>query len=154
MSSGGRPGARQEPTGAHAAWQAPPWWDGLAAGAACFDEHEYWDAHEHWEREWKAHPALHRHYVKGLIQFAAALHHLARGRLTPARRLLDLGPTHLLANRPLTWPFDTGHLVAVASALARSIELGRTPRLPRLHLGRMMRAWAAERRAEAGGGGR
>jgi hypothetical protein len=121
------------------------------AGAECFDEAHYWEAHEHWEREWKAHPRLHRHYVKGLIQVAAACHLLAQGRSAPARRLLDLGPAHLLANRPLSWPFDTGHLVAVASAMARSIDLGRRPRLPRLQLARMMRAWAAERRGEAPG---
>lgn len=132
-----------------AAWREPAWWAGLMAGALCFDDARYWEAHEHWEREWKAHPQLHRHYVKGLIQVAAACHLLARGRPAPARRLLDLGPVHLLANRPLSWPFDTGHLVAVASAMARSIDLGRRPRLPRLQLARMMRAWAAERRSEA-----
>jgi hypothetical protein len=136
----------REDTSAQAGWREPAWWRGLVAGAACFDEGRYWEAHEHWEREWKAHAQLHRHYVKGLIQFAAACHLLAQGKLGPARRLLDLGPTHLLANRPLSWPFDTGHLVAVASAMARSIDLGRKPRLPRLHLERMMRAWAAEHR--------
>jgi len=131
------------------AWREPAWWAGLVAGAVCFDEGRYWQAHEHWEREWKAHRQLHRHYVKGLIQFAAACHLLAQGKPGPARRLLDLGPTHLLANRPLSWPFDTGHLVTVASAMARSIDLGRKPRPPRLHLERMMSAWAVERRSEA-----
>jgi hypothetical protein len=130
-----------------AAWSEPSWWPGLVAGAAAFDDGCYWDAHEHWEREWKAHPELHRHYVKGLIQFAAACHHLARGKLGAARRLLELGPVHLLANRPLTWPFDTGHLVAVASVMARRLDMGRRPVPPRLHLVRMMSAWAEERRA-------
>jgi hypothetical protein len=133
--------------GAPAAWQPPAWWQGLLDGAQCFDQGRYWDAHEHWEREWKAHPALHRHYVKGLIQFAAACHHLSRGKLSAARRLLDLGPIHLLANRPLSWPFDTGHLVAVASAMARTVDVGRRPAAPRVQLVRMMEAWAAERRA-------
>lgn len=128
-------------------WSAPSWWAGLHAGAVCFDDACFWEAHEHWEREWKAHPELHRHYVKGLIQFAAACHHLARGKLGAARRLLELGPVHLLANRPLTWPFDTGHLVAVASVMARRLDMGRRPVPPRLHLVRMMSAWAEERRA-------
>ncbi len=120
----------------------PGWWRGMRDGAACFDAGNYWDAHEHWEREWKAHPELHRHYVKGLIQFAAACHHVQRGKLTAARRLLELGPAHLLANRPLSWPFDTGHLLAVAAAMVRTLDLGRRPKLPALHLVRMMETWA------------
>lgn len=128
-------------------WSEPSWWPGLRAGAVCFDEACFWDAHEHWEREWKAHPELHRHYVKGLIQFAAACHHLAAGKLSAARKLLDMGPVHLLANRPLSWPFDTGHLVTVASVMARRLDMGRRPPAPRLQLVRMMEAWAAERTA-------
>jgi hypothetical protein len=121
---------------------APAWWRGLREGAECFDDGRYWEAHEHWEREWKSHPELHRHYFKGLIQLAAACHHVQRGKLSAARRLLDLGPAHLLANRPLAWPFDTGHLLTVAAAMARTLDAGRRPRLPALHLVRMMEAGA------------
>jgi hypothetical protein len=122
----------------------PAWWLGLRTGAQEFDACRYWHAHEHWETEWKAHPQLHRHYVKGLIQLAAACHHVQRGGLSAARRLLELGPRHLWENHPLSWPFDTAHLLAVAASMSASLARGQRPRLPALGLTRMMDAWAED----------
>ena len=122
----------------------PTWWDDVRAGAVCYDEGQYWHAHEHWERAWKAHLELHRHYLKGLIQFTAVCHHLARGKPRAARALLDRGPMHLADNHPLSWPFDTAHLMIVAAVLARAIDRGGSPRPPKLGLVGMMDAWAAD----------
>jgi Domain of unknown function (DUF309) len=122
----------------------PAWWADVRAGAQCYDDGHYWDAHEHWERAWKAHLDLHRHYLKGLIQLTAVCHHLARGKPRAARALLDRGPMHLADNHPLSWPFDTAHLLTVAAVLARSIDRGGSPRPPKLGLVGMMDAWAAE----------
>ncbi len=116
----------------------PPWWGGLRAGAACYDAGRYWHAHEAWEEVWHRYRALDRHYFKGLIQFTAACHHLTRARWSAARRLLDLGPAHLVANRPHAWPVDTAHLLVVAAVLAAAIDRGRHPRPPALHLTRMI----------------
>jgi hypothetical protein len=123
----------------------PPWWEETRAGAHCFDHGRYWHAHEHWEHAWKAHRGMHRHYLKGLIQFTAACHHLTRGKPSAARRLLDRGPTHLASNHPLSWPFDTAHLLTVAAAMAAAIDRGHRPRPPALGLVRMMDAWAQGR---------
>jgi hypothetical protein len=128
-------------------WTEPVWWAGLREGAACFDAGRYWHAHEHWEREWRAHGELHRHYVKGLIQIAAACHHVARGAVAPARKLLEQGSHHLLVNRPLCWPFDTGHLLTVAAVMLKTLDQGKRPRIPVLHLQRMMQAWSEEQQA-------
>ena len=127
----------------------PSWWDDVHVGAVCFDAGRYWHAHEHWERAWKAHLDLHRHYLKGLIQFTAVCHHLARGKPQAARKLLDRGPGHLADNRPLSWPFDTAHLLTVAAALAHAIDRGAQPRPPKLGLTRMMAAWAADHLTES-----
>ncbi len=116
----------------------PAWWGGLRAGAVCYDAGRFWHAHEAWEEVWHRHRALDRHYFKGLIQFTAACHHLTRARWSAARRLLELGPAHLIANRPHAWPVDTAHLLVVAAVLAAAIDRGRHPRPPALHLTRMI----------------
>lgn len=121
--------------------QLPAWWPLLRHGAACFDAGAYWHAHEHWELAWKQHVQLHRHYVKGLIQLTAACYHVQRGKPQAARQLLQLGPMHLYDNHPLSWPFDTAHLITVAAAMARAIERGRPVVPPVLGLVRMMDAW-------------
>jgi hypothetical protein len=56
-------------------------------GARSFNEGRYWDAHEAWERGWTRLPPDDRAYVQALIQVAAVLLHLERGRPDPARRL-------------------------------------------------------------------
>jgi Domain of unknown function (DUF309) len=121
--------------------QLPPWWQLLRRGAECFDAGDYWHAHEHWELAWKNHVTLHRHYVKGLIQLAAACYHVQRGKPLAARQLLHIGPAHLMDNHPLSWPFDTAHLLTVAAALSSAIERGRSVVPPQLGLVRMMDAW-------------
>lgn len=122
----------------------PLWWNAVHTGAECFDQGDYWHAHEHWECAWKAHLQLHRHYLKGLIQLTAVCHHLAHGKPLAARKLLDRGPRHLADNHPLSWPFDTAHLLTVTAALAAAIDQGRQPRPPKLGLVKMMDAWAAD----------
>lgn len=50
----------------------------LQAGAACFNQGEYWEAHEVWEIPWNAAKARGdlevASYVQGLILLAAAIH--------------------------------------------------------------------------------
>ncbi len=122
----------------------PAWWDEVRLGAQCFDDGRYWHAHEHWEQAWKSHLALHRHYLKGLIQFTAACYHVQRARPSAARRLLDLGPAHLYDNHPLSWPFDTAHILTVAAAMGAALDQKRRVVPPALGLVRMMDAWEQE----------
>ena len=101
----------------------------LTRGAECFDRGEWWHAHEAWEDGWRSVSGQHRHYLKGLIQLAAANYHLERGN----RR----------AAQPLRWPFDTGVLLAVCAAAAARLDSGQTVAAVRPPLQRMLAAWSA-----------
>lgn len=114
--------------------------EALRAGAALFDRGSWWEAHEVWEHAWRHLHGPHRHYLKGLIQVAAVNWHLARGNRRAARRLLDTAVPHLWGSAPLSWPIDTGHLLAVCSALAARLDSGATVKPLRLDLTRMITA--------------
>jgi predicted metal-dependent hydrolase len=65
--------------------------DRLTEGRTAFDRGAYFEAHELWESIWRELGGEERTAVQGLIQLAAALHHLQRGRPGPAARLLAKG---------------------------------------------------------------
>ena len=50
----------------------------------------FFEAHEEWERLWKSAAGDDRLFLQGLIQLAAGLVHLERGRRAPGLRLLEL----------------------------------------------------------------
>lgn len=56
-----------------------------------FNSLHFWEAHEAWEELWlKAESEAHQ-FLQGLIQIAAAYHHLKRGTFPGAVRLFDAG---------------------------------------------------------------
>jgi predicted metal-dependent hydrolase len=59
-----------------------------AEGVARFNAGLYYEAHESWEDLWLRNRSEARPFYQGLIQAAAALHHLRGGRPVPAERLL------------------------------------------------------------------
>ena len=63
----------------------------LEPGRAAFDRGEFFEAHELWEEVWRALAGEERLLAQGLIQLAAGLHHLLRGRSRPAARLVAKG---------------------------------------------------------------
>ncbi len=67
----------------------------LAPGRAAFNRGEFFAAHELWEDVWRGLAGDERALAQGLIQIAAGLHHLQRGRPRPAARLLARGATKL-----------------------------------------------------------
>jgi predicted metal-dependent hydrolase len=69
-----------------AAWRAP-----FDQGRAVFNRGEFFAAHELWEEAWHRLQGPERLLVQGLIQIAAALHHLQQGRPRPAASLLTKG---------------------------------------------------------------
>ena len=115
----------------------------LTRGAECFDRGEWWHAHEAWEDGWRSVSGQHRHYLKGLIQLAAANYHLERGNRRAAQRLFDGAARHLADSEPLRWPFDTGVLLAVCAAAAARLDSGQTVAAVRPPLQRMLAAWSA-----------
>jgi predicted metal-dependent hydrolase len=53
--------------------------DAIERGVALFNSHEFWLAHEAWEELWLASKGDRRQFLQGLIQLAAAYHHVKRG---------------------------------------------------------------------------
>lgn len=123
----------------------------LARGAELFDRGEWWHAHEAWEDGWRAVTGQHRHYLKGLIQLAAANHHLARGNRSAARRLFDGAARHLADSEPLRWPFDTGVLLAACAVAAARLDGGQAVGALRPKLLPMLAAWTEREQEEDGG---
>ena len=63
----------------------------LRAGLAHFNAAEFWEAHESWETLWLVAGPDVKPFLQGLIQVAAAYHHVKRGTLRGAPRLFEAG---------------------------------------------------------------
>jgi predicted metal-dependent hydrolase len=96
-------------------------------GIAHFNSREFWDAHESWEEIWLAAESDVEQFLQGLIQVAAAYHHLKRGTFPGGVRLFDSGLRRLQS-------FPAGFC---------DLDRGPMEMLARQH-----RAWAAERLSE------
>jgi hypothetical protein len=55
-------------------------WREFEYGVQLFNEQKFWHAHEAWENVWKRHHEDERLFFQGVIQFAAAYHHLVTKR--------------------------------------------------------------------------
>lgn len=71
----------------------------LAEGLRCYQEQEFFDAHEHWEAVWLKCDEPGKTFLQALIQVTAAFHHLKRGNLTGTASLLRRA-LHRLDNFP------------------------------------------------------
>ena len=72
-------------------WLVPTLDARLQPGRDAFNRGAFFEAHELWEDVWRNLAGDQRKLVQGLIQIAAGLHHLQRGRQRPAARLLARG---------------------------------------------------------------
>jgi predicted metal-dependent hydrolase len=61
----------------------------LAAGISLFNAHHFWHAHEAWEERWLQASGDEKLFLQGLIQLAAAYHHVQRGTFSGGVRLFD-----------------------------------------------------------------
>jgi predicted metal-dependent hydrolase len=61
----------------------------LENGVALFNAHQFWHAHEAWEELWLHASGEDKVFLQGLIQLAAAYHHVQRGTLRGGVRLFD-----------------------------------------------------------------
>ncbi len=80
----------------------PDYTDHFLQGVAHFNAHEFWDAHESWETIWLVAGSDVEQFLQGLIQLAAAYHHVKRGTYRGAVRLFDASLRRLSAF-PLRW---------------------------------------------------
>jgi predicted metal-dependent hydrolase len=67
-----------------------------------FNEHQFWHAHEAWEELWLHTSGDEKTFLQGLIQLAAAYHHVQRGTFRGGVRLFDAAFAKL-------GPFEKGH---------------------------------------------
>ena|SRR5437588_10564454 len=58
-------------------------------GVAHFNAHEFWEAHESWETIWLVAESDIEQFLQGMIQLAAAYHHVKRGTHRGAVRLFE-----------------------------------------------------------------
>jgi len=66
------------------------WTEGeLGEGLQCYRARAFFAAHEHWEIVWLESKEPEKTFLQGLIQIAAAFHHLQRGNLPGTRSLLQ-----------------------------------------------------------------
>lgn len=61
----------------------------LAAGLRCYHAQEFFAAHEHWEAVWLQAPEPEKTFLQGIIQIAAAFHHLQRANPQGTAQLLE-----------------------------------------------------------------
>src|SRR5215210_9303790 len=61
----------------------------LLEGIALFNAQRFWHAHEAWERIWLTAEGSDKTFLQGLIQLAAAYHHVQRGTYRGGVRLFD-----------------------------------------------------------------
>ena len=71
-------------------------------GVAHFNAHEFWEAHESWETIWLAAESDVEQFLQGMIQLAAAYHHVKRGTFRGGVRLFDAALRRLAAF-PQSW---------------------------------------------------
>ena len=90
-------------------------------GARLFNEGKYFEAHEAWELLWRRTPAgSEREVYQGLIQLAAACHHLVRGEAAGARGCLENARGHL-----------GGAFMEFAWVVGQAVEQGKPDLLPK-----------------------
>lgn len=61
----------------------------LIEGIALFNDQKFWHAHEAWERDWLVAGGDEKVFIQGLIQLAAAYHHVQRRTYSGGVRLFD-----------------------------------------------------------------
>ena len=84
-------------------------------GVEHFNAREFWDAHESWEELWLAASSDLEQYLQGLIQLAAAYHHLQRGTLSGGIRLFDAALRRLEPFAESCCGIERHHAVAAAA---------------------------------------
>jgi hypothetical protein len=67
----------------------------LQRGIELFNSHRFWEAHEAWEEIWLEAKGNEKTFLQGLIQVAAAYHHISRGTNRGAIRLFAAGLSKL-----------------------------------------------------------
>jgi len=95
----------------------------ISEGIALFNAQKFWHAHEAWERDWLGATDPHKQFLQGLIQLAAAYHHVQRGTFRGGVRLFDAA-LRRLSNFPSGYA-NVERGAAVAAALVHRERIAR-----------------------------
>jgi predicted metal-dependent hydrolase len=87
-----------------------------------FNRGEYFEQHETLEALWRAEPGEVRRLYQGILQIGVAFHHLRRGNLAGARRLLARGLAAIEPFQPACQTIDVTDLVAASRRALTAIE--------------------------------
>ena len=97
-------------------------------GVAHFNALAFWEAHESWEELWLVAESDVEQFLQGLIQLAAAYHHIRRGTWRGAIRLFDAALGRLGAFPAVYCGLDRSDAVRAArehrDRAARSLQAG------------------------------
>ena len=91
-------------------------------GVALFNAGKFFRAHEAWEELWLTSSGTDKLFLQGLIQTAAALHHLSRGNSSGAKSLLEAGCAKLARLPDDFWGIKLGNLVKDSRALLTRLK--------------------------------
>lgn len=109
----------------------------LREGVDHFNSERFFEAHESWEELWLPERGSDREFLQGLIQLAAAYHHIRRGTTRGAGRLFDAALRRLSPYPPLHMEIDRASAVSSAERhrerLARGEKIDATE-YPKLRL--------------------
>jgi len=99
----------------------------LRQGIDLFNREMFFECHEALEEAWLQAAAEQKRFLQGLIQAAVCLHHLRRGNLSGAGRLLSAGLEKLSAFVPRHESVEVGSLLASLEPLRAAISAGKLP---------------------------
>lgn len=94
----------------------------LLEGMAQFNRGDYFVCHETFEELWLAENGEVRRFYQGVLQIAAALHHVQRGNERGALSLLRSGPELLRPFAPVCQGVDVEGLLVEAESIRRGLE--------------------------------
>jgi len=103
--------------------------ENLRRGVALFNAGEFWEAHEAWEDIWQADSSEERIFWQGLIQVAAAFHHLGNRNWNGMRTLLRRAEEKLVKFLPTREGVDVERLLREVRPWREELERER-PELP------------------------
>lgn len=96
----------------------------MREGVDHFNSGRFWSAHEAWERLWLVASGPEKEFLRGLIQLAAAYHHVQRGTFSGAMRLFDSALFRLEGGTHRDLRLDLRDALAAASKHRRDLTSG------------------------------
>ena len=96
----------------------------IEEGIERFNAHEFWHAHESWERIWLSAKEPEKQFLQGLIQLAAAYHHVQRRTYRGGVRLFDAALKKLAEYPQGYFGIDRSAVTSAASSHRECIARG------------------------------